>query len=237
MCNEDDFDEDRSRLVLGPINKQRWIYSCSKQLLDRVIWAYGQTENLRFTLFRPFNWVGPRLDSLESARIGSSRAITQLILNLIEGTPIQLVDGGNQKRCFTDVSDGIECLFRIIENHDGVCDGKIINIGNPENEASILELASLLRKEFERHPLRSKFPPFAGMQAVESTRYYGDGYEDVQHRRPNIDNARKYMGWAPRIPILDSVRMTLDYFLRDYVSKSIDDGQVVPDTRTLTAVN
>ena len=89
---------------------QRWIYSCSKQLLDRVIWAYGSKEGLQFTLFRPFNWIGPRLDSLESARIGSSRVITQFILNLVEGTPIRLVDGGAQKRCFTDVSDGIDGL-------------------------------------------------------------------------------------------------------------------------------
>lgn len=75
--------------------------------------------------------MGPRLDSLNSARIGSSRAITQLILNLVEGSPIKLVDGGEQKRCFTDIHDGIEALFRIIENRDGKCDGQIINIGNP----------------------------------------------------------------------------------------------------------
>jgi UDP-4-amino-4-deoxy-L-arabinose formyltransferase/UDP-glucuronic acid dehydrogenase (UDP-4-keto-hexauronic acid decarboxylating) len=168
MCEDDAFDENSSRLVLGPIRKQRWIYSCSKQLLDRVIWAYGIKEGLQFTLFRPFNWIGPRLDSLASARIGSSRAITQLILNLAEGTPIQLVDGGLQKRCFTDVKDGIECLFRIIENEDGRCDGKIFNIGNPDNEASIRELAALLVREFKTHPLRDHFPPFAGMREVES---------------------------------------------------------------------
>ena len=109
---------------------QRWIYSCSKQMLDRVIWAYGQ-KGLKFTLFRPFNWMGPKLDTLNSARIGSSRAITQLILNLVQGNPILLIDGGEQKRCFTHVTDGIECLFRIIENKDGLCDGKIINIGCP----------------------------------------------------------------------------------------------------------
>ncbi|MGK7551956.1 NAD-dependent epimerase/dehydratase family protein, partial [Salmonella enterica] len=68
----------------------------SKQLLDRVIWAYGEKEGLRFTLFRPFNWMRPRLDSLNAARIGSSRAITQLILNVVEGTPIKLIDGGQQ---------------------------------------------------------------------------------------------------------------------------------------------
>ncbi|WP_155718313.1 bifunctional UDP-4-keto-pentose/UDP-xylose synthase, partial [Pseudomonas fluorescens] len=136
MCQDQYFDEDTSNLVVGPVNKQRWIYSVSKQLLDRVIWAYGD-KGLKFTLFRPFNWMGPRLDRLDSARIGSSRAITQLILNLVEGTPIRLFDGGEQKRCFTDIADGIEALARIIDNDNGVCDGQIINIGNPENEASI----------------------------------------------------------------------------------------------------
>lgn len=96
MCDDKEFDEDTSRLIVGPINKQRWIYSVSKQLLDRVIWAYGVKEGLKFTLFRPFNWMGPRLDNLDAARIGSSRAITQLILNLVEGSPIKLVDGGAQ---------------------------------------------------------------------------------------------------------------------------------------------
>jgi len=59
MCDDQEFDEDNSRLIVGPIRMERWIYSCSKQLLDRVIWAYGRHEKLRFTLFRPFNWIGP----------------------------------------------------------------------------------------------------------------------------------------------------------------------------------
>lgn len=116
MCSDKYFDEDHSNLIVGPVNKPRWIYSVSKQLLDRVIWAYGEKEGLQFTLFRPFNWMGPRLDNLNAARIGSSRAITQLILNLVEGSPIKLIDGGKQKRCFTDIRDGIEALYRIIEN-------------------------------------------------------------------------------------------------------------------------
>ena len=52
------FCPENSDLVLGPINKQRWIYSCSKQLLDRIIYAYGEKNNLDYTLFRPFNWFG-----------------------------------------------------------------------------------------------------------------------------------------------------------------------------------
>ena len=217
MCDDDDFDEDMSRLILGPIRMQRWIYSCCKQLLDRVIWAYGQQKGLRFTLFRPFNWIGPRLDSLMSARIGSSRAITQLILNLVEGTPIQLVDSGNQKRCFTDVSDGVECLFRIIENAGGACDGQIINIGNPQNEASIRQLAELLVEKFNQHPLKNRFPPFAGYREVESRAFYGKGYQDMEHRKPSIRNAKRFLDWEPSVPLETSIEETLDYFLHEAI--------------------
>ncbi|MCP4454089.1 MAG: bifunctional UDP-4-amino-4-deoxy-L-arabinose formyltransferase/UDP-glucuronic acid oxidase ArnA [Planctomycetes bacterium] len=223
MCQDANFDEEESNLVVGPINKQRWIYSCSKQLLDRVIWAYGDKENLPFTLFRPFNWIGPKLDSLNSARIGSSRAITQLILNLVEGTPIQLIDGGQQKRCFTDVSDGVECLFRIIENKDRICDGKIFNIGNPDNEYSIRDLAEMLIEQFEQHPLRGQFPPFAGIQEIESGTYYGKGYQDVQHRKPSIENARRQLDWCPSIELEKSVSQALDFFLRQAVAHGYGD--------------
>jgi UDP-4-amino-4-deoxy-L-arabinose formyltransferase/UDP-glucuronic acid dehydrogenase (UDP-4-keto-hexauronic acid decarboxylating) len=217
MSSDENFDEDNSKLVLGPIRKQRWIYSCSKQLLDRVIYAYGQTTGLEFTIFRPFNWIGPRLDSLSSARIGSSRAITQLILNLVEGTPIQLVDGGAQKRCFTDVKDGVECLFRMIEDKNTRCNHKIINIGNPDNEASIKELAHILVEKFEKHPLRHHFPPFAGIREIESKSFYGKGYEDVQHRKPSIANAKKFLNWEPTVQMEQSIEETLDFFLRGAV--------------------
>ena len=214
MCSDKYFDEDHSNLIVGPVNKPRWIYSVSKQLLDRVIWAYGEKEGLQFTLFRPFNWMGPRLDNLNAARIGSSRAITQLILNLVEGSPIKLIDGGKQKRCFTDIRDGIEALYRIIENAGTRCDGEIINIGNPENEASIEELGEMLLASFEKHPLRHHFPPFAGFRVVESSSYYGKGYQDVEHRKPSIRNAHRCLDWEPKIDMQETIDETLDFFLR-----------------------
>ncbi len=222
MCTDERFDEDNSNLIVGPIRMERWIYSASKQLLDRVIYAYGEHENLPFTLFRPFNWIGPRLDSLDSARLGSSRAITQLALNLVEGTPINLVDGGEQKRCFTDVTDGVECLFRIIENKNNVCEKGIFNIGNPDNEASIKELAEMVVKVFEEHPLRDRFPKFAGYQVTQSADYYGKGYQDVIHRKPSIRKAKVLLGWEPKVSMLDSVRTTMDFFLREAAGEAQD---------------
>ncbi|QXQ21495.1 bifunctional UDP-4-amino-4-deoxy-L-arabinose formyltransferase/UDP-glucuronic acid oxidase ArnA [Pseudomonas tolaasii] len=221
MCQDQYFDEDTSNLVVGPVNKQRWIYSVSKQLLDRVIWAYGD-KGLKFTLFRPFNWMGPRLDRLDSARIGSSRAITQLILNLVEGTPIRLFDGGEQKRCFTDIADGIEALARIIDNENGVCDGQIVNIGNPENEASIRQLGEELLRQFEAHPLRGNFPPFAGFRDVESKAFYGTGYQDVAHRKPSIQNAKRLLNWEPTVEMSETIGNTLDFFLKEAMLEIAD---------------
>lgn len=221
MCQDKNFDEDNSNLIVGPINKQRWIYSVSKQLLDRVIWAYG-AKGLNFTLFRPFNWMGPRLDRLDSARIGSSRAITQLILNLVEGTPIRLFDGGEQKRCFTDIADGVEALARIIDNDNDVCNGQIINIGNPENEASIRQLGEELLRQFEAHPLRSNFPPFAGFRDVESKAFYGAGYQDVEHRKPSIANAKRLLNWEPTVEMRETIGNTLDFFLREAMLEIAD---------------
>ncbi|HJO95308.1 MAG TPA: bifunctional UDP-4-keto-pentose/UDP-xylose synthase [Victivallales bacterium] len=217
MCTDSYFDEESSPLITGPINKPRWIYSCSKQLLDRVIWAIGMDSGLDFTLFRPFNWVGPKLDSLDSARQGSSRVITQFALNFVEGTPIKLVDGGEQKRCFTDVSDGIEGLYKIIENKDNKADGRIFNLGNPNNNHSIKELAELCVKIFEKHPQRSKFPATPEIIIESSKEYYGKGYQDVVHRRPSVENAKKYLDWEPKVGFEEAIAKALNFFLDEHL--------------------
>jgi nucleoside-diphosphate-sugar epimerase len=217
MCADPEFDEEKSHLVLGPISKQRWIYSCSKQLLDRVIWAYG-TQGLSFTLFRPFNWIGPRLDSMETAKEGSSRVVTQFIANLYLGEPIQLVDGGRQRRSFTYVDDGISGLMKILENRNGCAAGRIFNLGNPKNDYSIEELAGMLRELYAKHPANrgKKVPPIVH---VDSKRFYGEGYQDIQTRTPSIRNAVERLGWTPKVPMKAALRKTLDAFLAEAGAK------------------
>lgn len=214
-CADPEFKEDESFLVVGPIQKERWIYSCCKQLLDRVIYAYGTRGHLDFTLFRPFNWVGPRLDSLDVAKEGSSRVVTQFIAELLMGRPINLVDGGLQKRCFTYVDDGISALMKILENKDDACKHEIINIGNPYNEASVKELAALLKKIFMEHPEHKKDGAYSEIREVPSESYYGKGYQDIYTRKPSIEKARKLLGWEPKIGLEDSLRMTLYSFLEE----------------------
>jgi UDP-4-amino-4-deoxy-L-arabinose formyltransferase/UDP-glucuronic acid dehydrogenase (UDP-4-keto-hexauronic acid decarboxylating) len=215
MCPDEEFSEDDSTLVLGPIHKQRWIYACSKQLLDRVIWAYGQEGKLKFTMIRPFNWIGPRLDDLDAAKEGSSRVVTQFILNLIQGEPIRLVDGGYQKRCFTYVEDGIDCLMDVIENPGGVADGQIFNIGNPANEASVKELAHLLRDLFKQHSDHANDGIYSQVIEVPHQDYYGKGYQDIVSRKPSIAKARELLGWEPKTDLITSLKITLDSFLEE----------------------
>jgi nucleoside-diphosphate-sugar epimerase len=212
MCSDAEFDPDQSDLVLGPINKPRWIYACAKQLMDRVIHAYGQQEGLDYTLFRPFNWIGSGLDSINTAKEGSSRVITQFLGHIVRGEPIKLVDGGTQKRAFTYIDDGVSALLKIIANRDGVASGKIYNIGNPANNYSVRELAHMMLA------LAAQYPEYADTAAnvriVETTSadYYGSGYQDVQNRVPKIENTMRDLDWKPEVAMDDALRRIFDAY-------------------------
>jgi nucleoside-diphosphate-sugar epimerase len=213
MCADPEFDEEASNLVYGPIRKQRWIYSCSKQLLDRVIWAYGEAEGLRFTLFRPFNWIGPHLDDVDSPKEGSSRVLTQFLHNVLYGEPIKLVDGGSQRRSFTYISDGIDCLMKILVNSRSVADGGIFNIGNPANDLSVRELAEKLVEAVAAHPGYADRARETQIIEVDSREYYGEGYQDILTRVPSIRRAQTLLGWRPKIGLDEAIRMTVDFYL------------------------
>ena len=215
MATDKEFNEDESNLILGPIRMQRWIYSASKQLLDRVIWAYGFQQGLKFTLFRPFNWIGPKLDELaaDPEKEGSSRVVTQFISSLLLGEPIRLVDGGLQRRCFTYIDDGISCLMKIIENKDERLNGEIFNIGNPDNEATIKDLAYKLKELFMNHPATKNLDKYSEIIEVYSKEFYGEGYQDIDFRVPSIKKAKTIIGWEPKVNLDTALKKTLDYYL------------------------
>ncbi|MCE4059231.1 bifunctional UDP-4-keto-pentose/UDP-xylose synthase [Pandoraea sputorum] len=219
MCTDGEFDPENSPLIYGPINKPRWIYACSKQLMDRVIWGYGMQEGLNFSLFRPFNWIGAGLDSIYTPKEGSSRVVTQFLGHIARGENISLVDGGNQKRAFTDIDDGIDALVRIIDNKDNVASGKIYNIGNPTNNFSVRELANMMLK------LASEYPEYAEtakkVQLIETTSgaYYGNGYQDVQNRVPKIENTMQELDWKPTTSMEDALRKIFEAY-RGHVAEA-----------------
>jgi nucleoside-diphosphate-sugar epimerase len=212
MCRDAEFDPYNSELVLGPIDKQRWIYSCSKQLMDRVIYAYGSMGQLDFTLFRPFNWIGSGLDSIHTPKEGSSRVITQFFGHIVRGEPIKLVDGGGQKRAFTYIDDGIAALMKIIENKDRVASGQIYNVGNPKNNYSVRELAQMMLELAKSYPEYRDSAAKVKLVEVSSGEYYGKGYQDVQNRVPAIANTMKDLGWAPKVDMPTALKHIFDAY-------------------------
>jgi nucleoside-diphosphate-sugar epimerase len=212
MCDDDAFDPETSNLVLGPIAKPRWIYACAKQLMDRVIHAYGMEQGLDYTLFRPFNWIGAGLDSINTAKEGSSRVITQFLGHIVRGEPIKLVDGGAQKRAFTYVDDGIAALVKIIDNRDGIASGKIYNLGNPANNFSVRELATMMLALAKRYPEYRDNAARVKLVDVSSGEYYGKGYQDVQNRVPAIDNTMRDLDWKPTVGMDDALARIFDAY-------------------------
>jgi nucleoside-diphosphate-sugar epimerase len=213
MCPDRALDETKSTLVYGPIDRQRWIYACSKQLLDRVIFAYGVRDQLDYTLIRPFNWIGPKLDDVFAAKEGSSRLFTQFISNVIFKKPLQLVDGGKQSRSFTFIDDGIDALLRIIENRNHCASRQIFNLGNPRNNVSVADLARLIIAAFGEYPNFREHAARARTVVVPARRYFGRYYQDIQRRVPSIANAKKRLGWTPTVNLREAIRLTLDYHL------------------------
>jgi nucleoside-diphosphate-sugar epimerase len=212
MCPDAEFDPETSPLVYGPINKPRWIYAASKQLMDRVIAAYGMEQGLDYTLFRPFNWIGSGLDSIFESKEGSSRVVTQFLGQIVRGEPIQLVDGGSQKRAFADISDGITALMRIIENVKGVASGRIYNIGNPANHFSVRELAEMMLTMAADYPEYAESASRCRIVDTSSGAFYGAGYQDVQNRLPRITATVEELGWQPLVGMEQSLRRIFESY-------------------------
>jgi nucleoside-diphosphate-sugar epimerase len=214
MSPDREFDEETSPLMQGPIHKERWIYSCAKQMMDRVIYAYGNHGDLKFTLFRPFNWIGPTQDNIHNLPKGGVRVITQFISNIFYGRNLQLVDGGKQKRSFTFIDDGIDALIKIIENKNNAADGRIFNIGNPQNNASIREIAIKILKLAKTYPKYQAKVKKIKILDITAKKYYGGGYQDVSLRVPSIKRAQKILGWQPKTKLDLALKKTMDYYLQ-----------------------
>jgi UDP-apiose/xylose synthase len=209
------FCEDTSEYILGPVSKHRWIYSCAKQLLERVLHAYGLEMGFNYTIIRPFNFIGPKIDFLLHEREGIPRVFSFFMDALLNGTRMKLVDGGTNRRCYTYIDDAIECTNRIVENPGGVCDRQILNIGSPYNEISIRQMAELMREIYAekfRDPA-VRLPDIVGVTGEE---FYGKGYDDSDRRIPDITKVRTLLNWEPRFGIREILETTMRYYVSEY---------------------
>jgi UDP-apiose/xylose synthase len=209
------YSEDTSEYILGPVSKHRWIYSCAKQLLERVLHAYGIEKGFNYTIIRPFNFIGPKIDFLLHEKEGVPRVFSFFIDALLNGTQMKLVNGGAQRRCYTYIDDAIECSYRVVENPGGVCDRQILNIGSPNNEVSIRQMAELMRDIYVEK-FRDPAVRLPEIISVTGEQFYGEGYDDSDRRIPDITKVRTLLGWEPVWNIHDILETTMRYYVSEY---------------------
>jgi UDP-apiose/xylose synthase len=209
------FSEDASEYILGPVVKHRWIYSCAKQLLERVLHAYGLEKGFPYTIIRPFNFIGPKIDFLLHEREGIPRVFSFFMDALLNGTVMKLVNGGTARRCYTYIDDAVDCMARIVANPGGVCDRQIFNIGSPYNEISIRQMAETMREIYD-HEFRNGLTRLPEIVSVSGEEFYGAGYDDSDRRIPDITKARTLLGWEPHWTVRETLETTMRYYVEQF---------------------
>ncbi len=208
-------DTETTPLIMGPVANQRWTYACAKQLGERLIFALNAERGLPFAIIRPFNFFGPRMDYLPGLEgEGKPRVLPIFMANILLGKPLELVDGGKAKRTITSIHDAVDALMAIIEKPQERLN-QIYNIGNPDNEISMADLAQMMREvmtEVSGDPTYLQHP----IHNVSGEAFYGPGYEDCDRRIMDIAKERRLLDWNPRITVRDVLRETARHYLNLY---------------------
>jgi UDP-glucose 4-epimerase len=189
-------------LLLGPTDTGRWSYACSKAIDEYLALAYWKERGLPTVIGRLFNTVGPR----QTGRYGM--VVPSFVRQALAGQPITVHGDGSQRRCFCHVKDVVRALADLMANEASV--GQVFNVGSTE-EITILELAQRVRATAESES-EITFVPY--------DEAYGDGFEDMNRRIPDISKVHQAIGWAPT--------QSLEATLKDVIESHRVDSPLVP---------
>ena len=174
----DSLKETDNRILGTPITL-RWSYSEAKAIDESLAYAYYIEKGLPTRIVRFFNTVGPR-------QLGAyGMVVPRFIKSALTNQPLTIFGNGNQTRCFAHIYDVIDAVISVAFADNTI--GKVINIGN-DFEISINQLAKKIINE-----TNSK----SEIIYVPYEEAYGDGFEDMERRVPNLDLIKQLVGWVP----------------------------------------
>lgn len=180
--------------IIGYTKLYRWSYACTKKLDEFLAFAYFKEHKIPVVITRFFNTCGPR----QTGEYGMvvPRFIKQAILN----QPITIFGDGKQKRCFSYVGDIVNGIIKLLKTPK--CFGEVFNIGN-DKEISIEDLAHKIKEL-----TNSKSP----IHYISYKDAYGDGFEDMQRRIPDLSKIKKYINYAPKVGLEDMLKEIIKDF-------------------------
>ena len=170
-------------MVMGATTRGRWAYACSKALDEFLAIAYYRERGLPTIIGRMFNTVGPR----QTGRYGM--VVPTFVRQALAGQPITVFGSGRQRRCFCHVGD-VVCALADLASRDDLY-GEVFNIGATE-EVTMLELAKRVK---EATGSRSE------IVLIPYDEAYGEGFEDMERRMPDITKIRRAVGWEPTVSL------------------------------------
>ena len=177
-------------LFLGPTSRPRWAYGCSKAIDEFLALAYHRKHSLSVVVGRFFNVVGPR-------QVGHyGMVIPRFVDQALDGGPVVVYDDGGQVRCFAHVREVVECVVRLMETPAAV--GRVFNIGSDE-AVSVRKLAE---------EIISRVDPGLKIDYLPYSRAYGEDFEDVRRRVPDVSRLYETIGMKPQTSlgtILDDI--------------------------------
>jgi UDP-glucose 4-epimerase len=164
-------------LLLGPTSRPRWSYACSKAAAEHA--ALARAREIPVVIARLFNTVGPR----QSGRYGM--VLPRFVEQGLRGDPITVYGSGEQRRCFADVREVVDCLVRLARAP--AARGGVFNVGS-DREVAIGALAERVR---ERTGGRSP------IVQLDYEAVYGGGFEDLERRVPDLSRLERAIGLRP----------------------------------------
>jgi UDP-apiose/xylose synthase len=207
-----EFEEQTSPLIMGPVSNQRWTYACAKQMTERLIYAHHKEDGMPFTIVRPLNFFGPRMDHLPGRDgVGTPRVLASFAAALMDRRPLMLVDGGSARRTITSIHDAVDAV-ELMLGQPGQSQSEFFNIGNPDNELTVARLAEMMRNTFATVTGDDSYRDHP-MEHISGTSFYGEGYEDCDRRMPNIDRATLMLGWSPKRSVEEILLETVEEYV------------------------
>lgn len=169
--------------MLGP----RACYDEGKRCAETLCMDYHREYGIDIKIIRIFNTYGPQMD------INDGRAITNFIMNALEGYPLEIYGDGSNTRSFQYIDDLIEGIDAMMRKEDFLGP---VNLGNP-GEITMKDLAELVIKK---------------TKSSSKITYTHSATDDPRRRCPDISLAARELGWKPKVPLAEGLEKTIDYF-------------------------